>query len=243
VDGVWLCSAPKKKLGTLPCHVEGRLRPCKALEGVGSNWKFVFVSLRGVVQLVRTPACHARSRGFESRRSRQIFAISLETIEGLIVRSFASSRGPSLAATFMPVLRLTSGRTYTSLRRMKPFGKVGVSLMSLLLLATPIMACLVPAAAMTAAERDCCKRMAHECGNKGMPQSHSCCQTTTVPDHLAAIKSSSEVNSLHPTLFVAYAIHPAPAIATMLESGSSPWAADIHSPPVSPPVAVSVLRI
>jgi hypothetical protein len=150
----------------------------------------------------------------------------------------------SRSATFVLLLRLTDGRTYTLLRRMKPFGKVGVSLMSLLLLATPIMACLVPAAAMTAAERDCCKRMAQECGNNGMPQSHSCCQTTTVPDHLAAIKSSSDVNSQHPTLFVAYAVHPELAIATMLESGSSSWAAaDIHSPPTSPPVAISVLRI
>jgi hypothetical protein len=126
---------------------------------------------------------------------------------------------------------------------MKPFGKVGVSLLSLLLLATPIMACLIPAAAMTAAERDCCKRMAHQCGDKGMGQSHSCCQTTTVPDHLAAIKSSSDVNLQHPTLFVAYAIHPGPTIATLPEPRSSVWAADIHSPPVSPPVAISVLRI
>ena len=173
----------------------------------------------------------------------KLLAFSQKPLKRLIVPSFPSSRGPSLPATFMPVLRLTDGRTYTLVRRMKPFGKVGVSLLSLLLLATPIMACLVPAAAMTAAERDCCKRMAQECGNKGMPQSHSCCQTTTVPDHLAAIKSSSDVNSQHPTLFVAYAIHPAPTIATVSESGSSTWAVDIHSPPVSPPVAISVLRI
>lgn len=170
-------------------------------------------------------------------------SISLEIVEELTFRSFANSRGPSLLATFMPVLRLTDGRTYTLLRRMKPFGKVGVSLMSLLLLATPIMACLVPAAAMTPAERDCCKRMAHECGNKGMSQSHSCCQTATIPDHLAAIKSSSDVNSQHPTLFVAYAIQSASIIATVPESALSSWAADIHSPPASPPVAFSVLRI
>ena len=76
-----------------------------------------------------------------------------------------------------------------------------------------------------------------------MGQSHSCCQTTTVPDHLAAIKSSSDVNSQHPTLFVVYAMHPGPTIATLPEPRSSAWAADIHSPPVSPPVAISVLRI
>lgn len=151
--------------------------------------------------------------------------------------------GPASAATFIPMLRVSIGEIYTFLRRMKPFGKVGVSLLSLLMLATPIMACLVPAAAMTASERDCCKRMAHECGSKGMPQSHSCCQTTTVPDHLAAIKSSSDVNLRHPTLFVAYAICPGAAISTVSVSGSSPWAADIHSPPVSRPVAISVLRI
>ena len=126
---------------------------------------------------------------------------------------------------------------------MKPLGKVAVSLLSLLLLATPIMACLVPAAAMTASERDCCKRMAHQCGNKGMPQSHPCCQTTTVADHLAAIKSSSNVRSQHPTLFVAWAIHFGPTISTLSESCLSPLAADIHSPPVSPPVASFVLRI
>jgi len=126
---------------------------------------------------------------------------------------------------------------------MKPFGKVGVSLLSLLLLAAPIMACLIPAAEMTAAERDCCKRMAHQCGDKGMGQSHSCCQTTTVADHLAAIKSSSDVNSQPSTLFVAYAIHPGPTIRTLPEPRSSPWATDIHSPPVSPPGAISVLRI
>src|SRR5207245_6937170 len=124
---------------------------------------------------------------------------------------------------------------------MKPVVKVEVSLLSLLLFAAPIMACALPAMAMTAAERDCCKRMAGECGKTGM--SHSCCQTTTVPDHLPAIKSSSDVNSTHLALAFVNALPPIPTVATMPKSGSSPWVTDIHSPPVSPPDTISVLRI
>jgi len=128
------------------------------------------------------------------------------------------------------------------LKAMKPFGKVGVSVLSLVMLGAPIMACVIPAAATTAAERDCCKRMAQECG-KGMAKSHSCCQTATAPDHMPAIKSSSDVASKPLAMVLVLALPPIPTAATMPESGSSPWATDIHSPPVSPPVTISVLRI
>ena len=205
-------------------------------------WRSMHRDLRSDLNS-RTLPVTQEAPGFEFRRSRQISVISGKLLKRRIVPSLTASAVPSLPATFSSVLRLMSGDTYTLLRRMKPFGKVGVTTLSLLLLATPIMACLVPAAAMTASERDCCKRMAHQCGNRGMPQSHSCCQTTTIADHLAAIKSSSDVNSHHPTLFVAYAIHPGPTISTVSESDPSAFAADIHSPPVSPPVAISILRI
>jgi hypothetical protein len=125
---------------------------------------------------------------------------------------------------------------------MKPIGRVGVSVLLLLVLATPVMACLIPAIAMTAAERDCCKRMAGEC-YKGMAQSHSCCQTVTVSHHVAAIKSSPVLNEQHPTMLVACKVHPGLTILTMPDFDSPPLAVDIHSPPVSRPVVVSVLRI
>ena len=121
-------------------------------------------------------------------------------------------------------------------------GKVGVSLLSLLLFAAPIVACALPAMAMSPSERECCKRMAQECGDNGMAKSHSCCQTVSGPDHLPAIKSP--VGSKHLVLSLVHALPPIPTISVMPESDSSPsWGVDIHSPPVSPPVSISVLRI
>ena len=126
---------------------------------------------------------------------------------------------------------------------MKPVGKVGVSLLSLLLFATPIMACTMQANAMTAAERDCCKRMAQECGKGKMSQSHSCCKTVAMPDHLPAIKSASDVSSDHTTLAIAHAL-PQISVAFPLMTSSPVWVSDMHGPPGSPPpVTISVLRI
>ena len=126
---------------------------------------------------------------------------------------------------------------------MKPVGKVGVSLLSLLLFATPIMACTMQAKAMTAAERDCCKRMAQDCGRGKMSQSHSCCKTVAMPDHLPAIKSSSDFSSGHATLVLAHALPQIPAVVMVAECASWTCASDMHGPPGSPPSSISVLRI
>ena len=121
--------------------------------------------------------------------------------------------------------------------------KVGTSALALLLAAMPVMACTIPGAVMTAAERDCCKRMAQECGKSGMKQSHSCCQATPVPDHLSAIKSSSDISSEHLAAVARPGLASMPPIAAISGSGLSLRAPDIHSPPVSPPAGISVLRI
>lgn len=68
--------------------------------------------------------------------------------------------------------------------------KIGISALALLLAALPVMACAVPGAVMTAAERNCCKRMANQCGHSGMAKSHGCCEIQTAPNDFHAVKAS-----------------------------------------------------
>ena len=68
--------------------------------------------------------------------------------------------------------------------------KVGISALALLMAALPVMACTVPGAVMTAAERECCKRMANQCGHSGMAKSHGCCEIQTAPNDFHALKAS-----------------------------------------------------
>jgi hypothetical protein len=123
----------------------------------------------------------------------------------------------------------------------KLLGKVGVAALSLLLSAAPAMACFLPGA-MTAAERECCKRMAQECGRSGMPQSHSCCQTTALPDHQPAVKMS-DGSVKHFALILLQVLPPTMVLLILPGMGASSFTFDIHSPPASPPVSVSILRI
>ena len=46
----------------LAWHVERRARHCTILQGCGRSGKSFLVSLWGIAQLVRTPACHAGGR-------------------------------------------------------------------------------------------------------------------------------------------------------------------------------------
>ncbi len=119
--------------------------------------------------------------------------------------------------------------------------KVGVSVLTLLLAALPVMACARPGAAMTAAEHDCCKRMAEQCGHSGMAKSHGCCQTQVSPNDFHALKApSSQLDhsllELHTQPIALQAI----AVPQLMFSTSIPF--PTHSPPglLS---ATTVLRI
>ena len=120
--------------------------------------------------------------------------------------------------------------------------KVGVSLLAMLLGALPVMACTVPGVTMTAAERDCCKRMAERCGHSGMAKSHGCCQPQASPSKFEVLKSSSfQLNGS----LVDFHIQP----ATFQAAGDSPLlcitkiASAPHGPPGLSSVATTVLRI
>ncbi|MBS1852825.1 MAG: hypothetical protein JST79_18120 [Acidobacteria bacterium] len=126
--------------------------------------------------------------------------------------------------------------------RVRVVAKVAVALLGLLLAALPVMACARPGAAMTAAEHDCCKRMAGECGRSRMAQSHGCCQPQASPNEFHVLK----VVSSHLNHGLAE-LHALPGALALLPDASVLLAASIasstHSPPGLGCTANTVLRI
>src|SRR6266550_355881 len=120
--------------------------------------------------------------------------------------------------------------------------KIDVSILVLLVAAAPVMACARPAATMTAAERDCCKRMAQQCGKSGMSRPHGCCQTEVSPSDFHVLKASS--SQLDNSLFQIHATVP---VALPVITGSEMFGTNVASRTNSPPgpvySATTVLRI
>src|SRR6202165_5643838 len=85
--------------------------------------------------------------------------------------------------------------------------KVAVFALAALFATLPVLACVVPNAAMTAAERECCKKMAGQCGDMGMAKSHPCCQVTATPADFHALKTASS-QLHHVSLVLLHALPP-----------------------------------
>src|SRR5258708_35946717 len=73
-------------------------------------------------------------------------------------------------------------------------------LVAVLLLGWPIMACAMPDAQLTAAEKQCCKEMGGDCGQdaSGLPMFPSCCKTSVQPPQ--DFRPSSTFSSSAPSL-------------------------------------------
>src|SRR5262249_2488905 len=100
----------------------------------------------------------------------------------------------------------------------------------------PAMACFTPDVRMTPAERDCCTRMAHQCGSMNMSASHSCCQKVQRPSSMltATTVKFVPVAASEPVTSGSF---------SELSLCQGLRSHQIHPPPESPPITTSILRI
>jgi len=109
--------------------------------------------------------------------------------------------------------------------------KLAVFALAVLFATLPVMACVLPDAAMTPAERECCKKMAGQCGDMGMAKSHPCCQVTATPADFHALKTASS-QTHHVSLVLLHAL----PLTSQADTYSSlaQWSSRVsctHSPP------------
>src|SRR5712692_10881906 len=93
---------------------------------------------------------------------------------------------------------------------------------------------------ISGAEKACCRRMAHRCGDHSMPSSHSCCKTVSSPEQVAVARSAF---SQTPQLDFVYLMQPTVAFGNMVHHAVVRSSVPGHSPPESPPSSSNILRI
>ncbi len=103
------------------------------------------------------------------------------------------------------------------------------------------MACVIPDAQLTEAEKACCRQMAHQCGKMQMPNGHSCCDTTVKPQQSVMLKPTPNLNYDPVVLdLILVAITPAPQQVSVGMSVIRAWR---HPPPDPEAPSVEILRI
>ena len=109
-------------------------------------------------------------------------------------------------------------------------------------LLAPAMACALPNAHLSPAERACCKQMKNECGSMGMPASHGCCQKEMpTADHWNVMVQVQSAN-IQIDLAAVAGLPPA-ILLTLPVSASNPAQWPASTLPQSPPSLISILRI
>jgi len=109
-----------------------------------------------------------------------------------------------------------------------------------MLAASPVLACMLPGAMLTAQESACCRKMASQCGQGKMSSSHSCCKTTPAADRDAVAKASF---NLSPQLHLLKAAGSQLGFSQSVPQTFLTVTAFGHSPPESPPSFPEILRV
>lgn len=122
---------------------------------------------------------------------------------------------------------------------MKAFRQFGTPILLLVSYLTPAMACMLPAAQMTAQEQACCRMMHNQCEQMDMSMSHGCCQKA--PRAIYAVPAT-KAETVH---FVAVSVGDVLAFDLLKTiSVSAIWVDHPEdSPPQSPSATISILRI
>lgn len=102
------------------------------------------------------------------------------------------------------------------------------------------MACMLPDALLTLEERECCKNMANDCEQMGMPESHSCCKVTVRQDDSYLV--THRILPIHFHMPMSGLLNGTVASLPVPLPLAQPRV-QAHSPPVSLPETISVLRI
>ena len=98
-------------------------------------------------------------------------------------------------------------RKAVHLMRMNRVGRFAAAMVAVLWALTPSVACFLPTNAMTAAELECCHKMAYQCGSSTMASSHTCCRTLPQPN-----SATGSIRSLSPMRHVTGAVAPVAAV-------------------------------
>src|SRR5438552_19108469 len=105
---------------------------------------------------------------------------------------------------------------------------------------TPAMACVLPGAIMTPAERECCHHMAEQCGSSMMQASHACCKTHGPAN--TVLPQAQAVGPLRP-LSIAV-VPPVASLGALSTVTLGSHLSLLHAPPPEPsPGSNSILRI